>query len=354
MAYFSDPNEMGGFGCGADCSCKSCRGTTANLSQVYEEEEPPPPAPTSPSAVPKMGGWLGAYSLGRARPFAAARFGWPGWGFGQPALRAPGRSRLQVGATPPYLRFLNLDRFDWSKPSLTPRHLPMVKQLADHVRASWRSMQPIGFIRLIGHTDDTGPEKFNVSLGNQRAESVKSALETILKDDIVSGRIRIAILVEPSPGESTPIASNRTIAGRAINRRVEVFVAPPLPPTPPISSDRPVRLPTPEETARRVFRPETIEERINRILRELPPAPLQRRSFNQMFWQKVDDTLDSKMSRAGVPESLRGPIRDGAHAAITRGAEAIFDQVLDAAKLTGPARDALSATVRAAIQTPVQ
>jgi hypothetical protein len=88
MAYFSDPNEMGGFGCGADCSCKSCRGTTANLSQVYEKEEPPPPAPTSPSAVPKMGGWLGAYSLGRARPFAAARFGWPGWGFGQPAVRA--------------------------------------------------------------------------------------------------------------------------------------------------------------------------------------------------------------------------------------------------------------------------
>ena len=352
MAYFSDPNEMGGFGCGADCSCKSCRGTTANLSQVYEEEEPPPPAPTSPSAVPKMGGWLGAYSLGRARPFAAARFGWPGWGFGQPAVRAPWRSGLQVGATPPYLRFLNLDQFDWSKPSLTPRHLPMVKQLADHVRASWKTMQPIGFIRLIGHTDDTGPEKFNVSLGNQRAESVKSALETILKDDIISGRVRLAIVVEPSPGESTPIASNRTIAGRALNRRVEVFVGPPLPP--PRSSDRPVRLPTPEETARRVFRPETNEERITRMLRMLPPAPLPLRSFNQMFWQKVDDTLDSKMSRAGVPESLRGPIRDGAHAAITRGAEAIFDQVLDAAKLTGPARDALSATVRAAIQTPVQ
>jgi hypothetical protein len=139
---------------------------------------------------------------------------------------------------------------------------------------------------------------------------VKSALETILKDDIISGRIRIAILVEPSPGESTPIASNEL--GRAINRRVEVFVAPPLPPTPPISSDRPVRLPTPEETARRVFRPETIEERINRILRELPPAPLQRRSFNQMFWQRVDENLDSVMNRVGVPQSLRGHIRGSA------------------------------------------
>ncbi len=212
-------------------------------------------------------------------------------------------------------------------------------------------MQPIGFIRLVGHTDNTGPEKYNIALGDKRAQSVKSALEDILKDDILSGRIRIAILIEPSPGESAPVADNRSSAGKALNRRVDVFVAPP---TPPLSSDRPVRVPTPEEAARRAIHEETINERISRILRTPSPAPLPRRSFNQMFWQKVDDTLDSQMSRAGVPESLRGPIRDGAHAAITRGAEAIFDQVLDAAHLTGPARDALSATVRAAIQTPVQ
>ena len=36
MAYFSGHNELSGFGCGADCSCKSCRTMTANLSQVYE------------------------------------------------------------------------------------------------------------------------------------------------------------------------------------------------------------------------------------------------------------------------------------------------------------------------------
>jgi outer membrane protein OmpA-like peptidoglycan-associated protein len=352
VAYFSsDDNLLGNFGCGADCSCKACRSGNQNLSQVYEEEEPPPP---SAPAAQKMAGWVGGYSLGRARPFAAARFGWPGWGLGQPALRAPWRSRLQVGATPPYLRFLNLDQFDWSKPSLTARHLPMVKQLADHVQASWKTMQPIGLIRLIGHTDDTGPEKFNVSLGNQRAESVKSALETILKNDIISGRIRIAILVEASPGESTPIASNRTIAGRALNRRVEVFIAPPLPPTPPISSDRPVRLPTPEETARRAFRDETIEERINRILRTLPPPPLARRSLSQMFWQRVDENLDSAMSRIGIPDRIRGKLREGAHAAITRGAEAIFDQVLDAAEVTGSAREALKNAVSAALQTPVR
>ena len=102
------------------------------------------------------------------------------------------------------------------------------------------------------------------------------------------------------------------------------------------------------------MRPETPEERVNRILRTLPPPPLPRRSFNQMFWQRVDQNLNSAMGRLGVPESLRGPLRDGAHAAIERGAEAIFDQVLNAVSLTGAAREAVSAIVRAAMETPVR
>jgi hypothetical protein len=72
-----------------------------------------------------------------------------------------------------------------------------------------------------------------------------------------------------------------------------------------------------------------------------------------MFWQRVDENLNSAMRRVGVPESLRGPLRNGAHAAIERGAEAVFNQVLDAAGLTAEAREAVSATVRAAMQTPV-
>jgi hypothetical protein len=134
---------------------------------------------------------------------------------------------------------------------------------------------------------------------------------------------------------------------------VEVFVAPPLP-TPPISSDRPVRLPTPEEAARRAIHEETTNEKISRILRTPSPAPLARRSFSQMFWQRVDEKLDSAMNRVGVPEQLRSKIREGAHAAITRGAEAIFDQVLDAAEVTGAARQALKNAVSAALQTPVR
>jgi hypothetical protein len=67
----------------------------------------------------------------------------------------------------------------------------------------------------------------------------------------------------------------------------------------------------------------------------------------------VDENLNSAMSRIGVPESLRGRLRDGAHAAIERGAEAIFDQVLDAARLTGEPREAMKGVVRAAMRIPI-
>src|SRR5206468_5249077 len=133
----------------------------------------------------------------------------------------------------------NLDQFNWDKASLTPRLVQMVRHLAEHVRASWKSMQPIGFIRLVGYTDNTGPrppkdkEKYNRDLGDRRAQAVKEALENILKEDILTRRIRIAILVEPSPGESAPVADNRTSTGKALNRRVEVFIAPPTPEPPP-------------------------------------------------------------------------------------------------------------------------
>ena len=56
--------------------------------------------------------------------------------------------------------------------SLTPRLADMVNKLADTVIQSWNSRQPIEIIRLIGHTDSTGPEKYNVGLGDRRANTV--------------------------------------------------------------------------------------------------------------------------------------------------------------------------------------
>ncbi len=65
-----------------------------------------------------------------------------------------------------------------------------------------------------GHTDSVGRESTNQRLSDSRANSVK--------DYLVSNGVDQFRLSAKGYGESNPIASNRTRAGRAQNRRVEI------------------------------------------------------------------------------------------------------------------------------------
>ena len=65
--------------------------------------------------------------------------------------------------------------------------------------------QPIGVVRVVGHTDWTGTEKHNIGLGNRRAEAVRDELQLQLKDVLH----RVLIEVDASPGKSKPIGDNR-------------------------------------------------------------------------------------------------------------------------------------------------
>jgi peptidoglycan-associated lipoprotein len=66
-----------------------------------------------------------------------------------------------------------------------------------------------------GHTDATGPEVYNVTLGLERARSVQTYLYQ--HDQIPLHKISII-----SYGETRPVASNATREGRAQNRRIVV------------------------------------------------------------------------------------------------------------------------------------
>ena len=70
-------------------------------------------------------------------------------------------------------------------------------------------------VRLFGHTDDVGTPEYNLSLGERRANTVKSYL---LSKGVPSNKIEVS-----SFGESKPAVDNATDAGRAQNRRVEVL-----------------------------------------------------------------------------------------------------------------------------------
>jgi outer membrane protein OmpA-like peptidoglycan-associated protein len=72
-------------------------------------------------------------------------------------------------------------------------------------------------VQIDGHTDAQGKDDYNQTLSDQRAASVKAYL---ISKGIVEGR-----LSSTGYGETKPVADNKTAAGRALNRRVEMTLS---------------------------------------------------------------------------------------------------------------------------------
>jgi len=68
-------------------------------------------------------------------------------------------------------------------------------------------------VQVQGHTDSDGSEAYNLKLSNRRANAVR---EYMMKAGIDENRLE-----SKGFGESTPIAENKTAAGKEKNRRVE-------------------------------------------------------------------------------------------------------------------------------------
>ena len=77
---------------------------------------------------------------------------------------------------------------------------------------------PNSAIQVIGHTDSTGSDAYNMDLSQRRASSVANILSY---SGVPSSRIQTI-----GKGKTQPIASNATEAGRAQNRRVEIIIRP--------------------------------------------------------------------------------------------------------------------------------
>jgi outer membrane protein OmpA-like peptidoglycan-associated protein len=85
------------------------------------------------------------------------------------------------------------------------------------VAKSAKQRYPGTEIRVLGHTDASGDKASNKQLAEARAEAVKSWLTS--KGDVNPDRISINPI-----GESEPVATNSTEAGRQQNRRVEIAI----------------------------------------------------------------------------------------------------------------------------------
>ena len=102
--------------------------------------------------------------------------------------------------------------FDTGRAEIRPALRPILDQFANGLRD-----QPRSEVRIIGHTDNTGSDAVNDPLSMQRAASARDYLSA---RGIDVGRILIA-----GRGSREPVAENASEAGRARNRRVEIFLA---------------------------------------------------------------------------------------------------------------------------------
>lgn len=75
---------------------------------------------------------------------------------------------------------------------------------------------PVTTVRIVGHTDDVGSDAINNPLSVNRANATR---EYLVSRGVATQRISI-----DGRGSHEPIADNGTAAGRAKNRRVEIFV----------------------------------------------------------------------------------------------------------------------------------
>jgi outer membrane protein OmpA-like peptidoglycan-associated protein len=77
---------------------------------------------------------------------------------------------------------------------------------------------PNSTVTITGHTDNTGTAAYNQDLSERRASAVGGVLRS---GGVAGSRIRVV-----GAGESQPISTNQTAAGRAQNRRVDITITP--------------------------------------------------------------------------------------------------------------------------------
>ncbi|SDV47993.1 OmpA family protein [Chitinasiproducens palmae] len=101
--------------------------------------------------------------------------------------------------------------FDTNSYTVKPSFAPVLEQVAQTL-----TQHPELVAQVVGHTDSTGSPAYNQTLSVNRAQSVANYL---IQHGMPASRI-----TAEGMGQNQPIADNTTEAGRAQNRRVEIYL----------------------------------------------------------------------------------------------------------------------------------
>jgi outer membrane protein OmpA-like peptidoglycan-associated protein len=98
--------------------------------------------------------------------------------------------------------------FDFASDYADVKSYPFLKKIADYLKA-----HPDKKLYISGHSDNVGPDQYNINLSLRRAKSV---LKYFLGQGIPEDRF-----IVKGYGSKRPVATNQTREGRAKNRRVD-------------------------------------------------------------------------------------------------------------------------------------
>ncbi len=102
--------------------------------------------------------------------------------------------------------------FDSGRYDIKPELRPILDRFATTL-----TQHPVTTVNIVGHTDSTGSDAVNQPLSVNRASATRNYL---VERGVAANRISI-----DGRGAHEPVADNNTAAGRAQNRRIEIFVA---------------------------------------------------------------------------------------------------------------------------------
>ncbi|NLI97360.1 OmpA family protein [bacterium] len=102
--------------------------------------------------------------------------------------------------------------FDYDKATIKPESYPVLDEAAKILKEN-----PSIRVEIQGHTDSDGSDEYNQKLSEARAASVVSYF-------VMQHAIDAKRLVARGYGESMPVASNASEAGKELNRRVEFVI----------------------------------------------------------------------------------------------------------------------------------
>ncbi|MEN8170640.1 MAG: OmpA family protein [Pseudomonadota bacterium] len=101
--------------------------------------------------------------------------------------------------------------FDFDRYEVKPEFKPTLNKVADVLYND-----PNQRIRVVGHTDSKGASDYNQRLSERRAQATG--------DYLISQGVASTQVTTVGRGETEPRADNATTAGRAQNRRVEIYL----------------------------------------------------------------------------------------------------------------------------------